>query len=291
MTSAFLAQFAAGCLLVVAVSMIRQTGWKYLRLMASVSLALVFLSGLLIVREPGWADGVYRLPAAVCLAAGLLLSAVWLFVNAGQGEGVRSTQRIWPAMAGVVVLGAAVLLVMRPDVLLGSEAGRDGLSHAGALDVSTPPLSPPERGADALHTAALVGTTLLGAWLLGAVTAAMLLGHRYLTDTDMPIAPLRHLAKLYLAAVTARIVWVAIASIPIWSDSFRPADYMWFWVTMTVRVGVGLLGTAVFAYMVWDCVKRRATQSATALFYLSMIFVFLGELAGQYLVRTYGLVM
>ena len=64
-TSAFLAQFAAGCLLVVAVSMVRQAGWKYLRLMASVSLALVFLSGLLIVREPGWAGGAYRLPAGI----------------------------------------------------------------------------------------------------------------------------------------------------------------------------------------------------------------------------------
>jgi hypothetical protein len=58
-----------------------------------------------------------------------------------------------------------------------------------------------------------------------------------------------------------------------------------------IRGGVGVLGTGVFAWMVWDCVKRRATQSATALFYLSMIFVFLGELAGQYLTRTESLAM
>ena len=41
--------------------------------------------------------------------------------------------------------------------------------------------------------------------------------------------------------------------------------------------------------MVWDCVRRRATQSATALFYLSMLLVFIGELAGQYLMRSESL--
>lgn len=274
MTSAFLAQFAAGCLLAVAVSSIRQSGWKYLRLMATVSLGVTFLAALLLVREPNWTADAYRLPAAIGLAASVLMAAVWLFVNASQGDGVRNSQRIWPAAAGIAAMVAAVLLVLRPDVLLESGTNRNAPSNA------------------AVQPLALVGTTVLGAWLLGTVTAAMLLGHRYLTDTDMPIAPLRRLTRLYLAAVAARIAWVAIASTPIWASTFRPqADYLWFWVVMTVRVGVGLVGTAVFAYMVWDCVKRRATQSATALFYLSMILVFLGELAGQYLLRTESLAM
>lgn len=272
MTPAFLAQFAAGCFLAVAVSSIRQCGWKYLRLMAVVSLAVGFFSALLVVREPAASGDAYRTAALAGLGGAVLLATVWLFVNAAQGERIGGVQRVLPAAASVLAMVAAVALSQRPDALL---AG--GSRVAGA---ATP------------HLLALGVSTALGAALLGLATAAMLLGHRYLTDTDMPIAPLRRLARLYLAAVALRIVWVGAASAPIWSAGFRPAsDYVWFWVMMTVRVGVGLLGTAVFAYMVWDCVRRRATQSATALFYLSMVFVFLGELAGQYLARTEALAM
>jgi hypothetical protein len=114
----------------------------------------------------------------------------------------------------------------------------------------------------------------------------MLLGHRYLTDTDMPIAPLRGLVRVYLGVVVARIAWVAVVSVPLWSTRFHPADSFYFWLALSVRVGVGLVTVAIFAWMVWDCVRRRATQSATALFYLSMLLVFIGELAGQYLMRS-----
>ena len=48
-------------------------------------------------------------------------------------------------------------------------------------------------------------------------------------------------------------------------------------------------GTAVFAYMIWDCVRRRSTQSATGILYLTMVFVFIGELTAQYLLRWKGL--
>ena len=77
---------------------------------------------------------------------------------------------------------------------------------------------------------------------------------------------------------------------PIYSGTFAPSgEALWFWVVATVRGGVGLAGAAIFAWMIRDCVKVRATQSATAIFYLSMVFVFLGELAAQYLLRTEGL--
>jgi hypothetical protein len=108
----------------------------------------------------------------------------------------------------------------------------------------------------------------------------------------MPIAPLRRLATIYIAAVAARGIWVLGASMPLWTGEFRPrGDYIWFWLMISVRIGVGVLVTAVFAWMAWDCVRRRATQSATALFYLSMILVFLGELAGQFMLRSEGLPM
>ncbi|MCZ6682450.1 MAG: hypothetical protein O7F76_13990 [Planctomycetota bacterium] len=294
MAQAFLAQYAAGCFLAVTFASIQSCSWKYLRLMAAVTLGITFLSLLLLVREPGWSDDAYRLPGVIGLGVAVVLASAWLVVNAAQGENVRKSQRVWPAAAGVVAMCAAVFLVLRPDPMLAASTNGAESATLSAPGMSSPagaaPVTPRVTGRSGIQSAALVGTTVLGALLLGLVTASMLLGHRYLTDTDMPIAPLRRFTKLYVAAVVARIVWVAVASAPMLASSFQPtSDYTWFWVVVTVRVGVGLGATAVFAYMVWDCVRRRATQSATALFYLSMVFVFLGELAGQYLVRTESL--
>jgi len=270
MLPTFLAQFAAGCYLVVAAASIRQSGWKYLRLMAVISLCLALVALLLVLRDPVAARGANPRAIYYGLGIGLVFGAVWLFVNAGQGENVRNSQRLFPAVAGLACLVAAVALVLRPDTLL---------RYAGVQRM-------------AVVEIAMSVTTILGAALLGSVTAAMLLGHRYLTDTDMPIAPLRRLATIYLGVVLCRFAWLAFASMPVWSAGFRPrGDYTWFWLMMSVRGGVGVLGVGIFAWMVWDCVKRRATQSATAIFYLSMILVFFGELAGQYLSRTESLAL
>ncbi|MFQ5501460.1 MAG: hypothetical protein ACE5EQ_04065 [Phycisphaerae bacterium] len=265
MIATFLAQYAAGCFLAVSVSSIRQSSWRYLRLMAIVSTAIAILAGVFLFREAGGAISEIPPSILISLACGVLLGFVWLFVNAAQSEQVRATQRIWPAGAGLVCLVAAAQLALR--------SGTATISS----DVST----------GAIQGIAVVISTILGAGLLGSATAAMLLGHRYLTDTNMPIGPLRRLTRIYLGVIALRIVWVTAASLPIWSAGFRPADSpMYFWMALSVRIGAGLVVAGVFAWMVWDCVKRRATQSATALFYLSMLLIFIGELSGQYLMRT-----
>jgi hypothetical protein len=143
-----------------------------------------------------------------------------------------------------------------------------------------------------LNRALAAMTIVLGSGLLGTATAAMLLGHRYLTDTGMSISPLKRMTQLYLGILAVRGVWIVAASYPLWAGAFVPrGGYMWFWLMISVRFGSGLVVTGVFAWMIRDCVNRRATQSATAIFYLSMIFIFLGELSGQYLLRTESLAM
>jgi len=282
MAPTFFAQLAAGCLLVIGISNIRSSGWKYLRLMALVSLATAFLALLLITWRdtptasdfrmwPGFPNGPVpvRTFAIAGLACSLIFTIVWLLVNALQAETIRSAQRLWPLLAGAFCLIAAAALACRPDA---------GLPGARMTQLA---------GADAARGGL---ATALGALLLGGVTAGMLLGHRYLTDTDMPIAPLRTLTTIYLTVLIIRILWVAALAWPLYGGTFAPAGgALWFWVVLTIRGGVGLIGAAIFAWMIHDCVKVRATQSATAIFYLSMVFVFLGELAAQYLLRTEGL--
>lgn len=267
MLHTFLAQLAAGSLLAVSVSMIRQESWKYLRLMGVVCCVLIALAGGMLILQQGMPPPVAIRPALYCLIGAAIAGAWWLVVNAAQGEMVREQQRIWPAVAGIATMAAAVLLIGDADRLL-----------AAATD-----------GRSAGRWAAGI-STFLGASLLGAVTAAMLLGHRYLTDTGMSIAPLRRLARVYSVVLIARVLWAAATSIPIFRSEFQSlGEPTWFWMIYCVRVGVGLIMAGIFAWMAWDCVKRRATQSATAIFYLSMIFVFLGELTAQYMLRGEGL--
>lgn len=271
MPTAFLAQFAAGCFLAVAVSDIRRSGWKYLRLMAIVSIALAFVGVMIFVSGAGTLSESMKQPALVLLVCGILPGVIWLFVNAVQQEKVTNAQRVWPGLAGAVCLVAAILFATGPDTLLGSTS--NGAANTGALAMISP-----------------IVNTILGALLLGVLTSAMLLGHRYLTDTNMPIAPLRRLTILYLGVFGVRAAWSVANALPVWLTDFRPHESaMFFQIVLITRLGVGLAAAAVFAYMVWDCVKRRATQSATAMFYLSMVLVFIGELAGQFLMRTEGL--
>lgn len=282
MAPTFFAQCAAGCLLVVGLSDMRSSGWKYLRLMALVSLGMAFLALMLIV----WRDAPAGVDADVWrwysndgpslrtlalsgLATSLACTILWLIFNAMQADAVRSTQRLWPLIAGIACAIAAAAFACRPDT------GLPGSSLDQPL------------GGDALRAAL---ATALGAMLLGGVTSGMLLGHRYLTDTDMPIAPLRRLTMIYLTVLALRLAWVAAMAWPLYGGDIHPTGgALWFWVVATVRGGVGLIGAAIFAWMIYDCVKVRATQSATAIFYLSMVFVFLGELAAQYLLRVEGL--
>jgi hypothetical protein len=56
--------------------------------------------------------------------------------------------------------------------------------------------------------AALV-TSAASAFLMGSVSLAMLLGHAYLTHTEMTIQPLRRLARLFAAGMIARALLAA----------------------------------------------------------------------------------
>jgi hypothetical protein len=266
MLPAFFAQFAAGCFLITALGAIQLSGWTYMRLMAAVCLGLSVLSAALLIREFGVPGDALHCAALAGQIWSVLVASFWLQINSIQRPRISALQALLPAMGGVGALLSSICLSLHQDALLGETIGH------------------------AMSSWKMATTTLLGAGVLGGVTCAMLLGHRYLTDTDMPIAPLRRMAKIYIFAVTLRIVWLAFAMVPLMGGHFQSrGPYMWFWLMISVRVGVGVMGVLLFAWMAWDCVKRRATQSATALFYLSMIFVFFGELAGQYLSRTEGL--
>ena len=131
-------------------------------------------------------------------------------------------------------------------------------------------------------------SSLSSALLLGAVAVTMILGHWYLVDTSLSIAPLRDGALWVSLAVGARFLAVAAALVfggwEILRIS-RAADIMFSTngLFFLFRSLMGLGAPLLLAGLIWQTVKIRSTQSATGLLYVLLILVLFGELISSFL--------
>lgn len=125
------------------------------------------------------------------------------------------------------------------------------------------------------------------ALLLGSMMAAMLLGHTYLISPTMSIAPLRRLVLWVAGAIGGRAM-VSAGSVTCQvgrlaaSTGTESGTQFWWWMVVARSV-IGLVGPSIIAWMVWQTVRIRSTQSATGILYAGVILVFFGELLGQFL--------
>jgi hypothetical protein len=137
------------------------------------------------------------------------------------------------------------------------------------------------------------GSSLSSALLLGAVTVTMVLGHWYLVDTSLSIAPLRDGARFVSLAVAAR--WAAVAAALAFggwemlrigraADVILSTNGLFFFFRSLMGLGAPLL----LAFLIWQTVKIRSTQSATGLLYVLLVLVLFGELISSFLRFTTG---
>ena len=115
-----------------------------------------------------------------------------------------------------------------------------------------------------------IALAIVGAFFLGAVTHAMVLGHWYLNQPRLPIEPLKGATWIMLASFAAaaaagvatrgRLLRAVLPGLV----AFSAGGYWWAWVLL-------LAGTAVLGLMVKATVWDRSTQSATGLLYIAMI--------------------
>jgi len=260
MVSAFLYSLAAGMLGIVATGRPDQVAWKFLRLIGFLALAI--------------ACGVTIWPIIASDAAD------------ASGGG-------WPLRFGIALAVAAIVLVFvapvaerrprlfRTTCVIGAAAGL-------AAACVAQPFAPNQYVS--LRCGMIIVSQVLGAALLGSVTVAWLLGHAYLTATKMTIAPLRHFSRMLLWCVAARVAFTVVSLLTAWLVGGTDVTaHLWdAWLVLSLRIGVGLVAVAVFAYMVADCVKLRSTQSATGILYFGSLFAYIGELAHQYMIVNYG---
>jgi len=155
----------------------------------------------------------------------------------------------------------------------------------------------------AAHPAAHASASLLAAHfatsalVTGAVTLDMILGHFYLMIPNLSFGPLRRSTLVFAVALALRIAviaWTLVGSWDVWAAAWHTdatrflLEYGFF---LTLRVMFGILGPAVLAYLVWECVRIRSNQSATGILYVATAIVLIGEIAAKYFLTTEALLL
>jgi len=150
-------------------------------------------------------------------------------------------------------------------------------------------------GAPAERSGMVAAADLTSALLLGAAAAAMILGHWYLVVLDLPIAALRRLTLLLIAALALRslVVGLVLAG-PVeagLAEAGRVAAGLWSadGVFIWMRLLFGIAGPLSLLWFVWKTVEIRSTQSATGILYVQLFLVLSGELLATYLRVAAGL--
>ncbi len=266
MATTFLTMLSGGMLGLVALCRAEEIAWRFFRVVAIlVSMVLGVVLGMTL-RDATLGTGI-ETGAIVALALATLIGLVFVVV--------ASTEPLYRAP------------LVRPLSAVGAIAS---LIAAGLLGEMSN-IWPAEATLDRVLA---LGSMVTSALLIGSVALATMLGHAYLTATKMTIAPLRRLAGLFAAAVILRLVWIVLVGGAVawsaWNADDAVADQLRRQTLMiAIRLAVGLLIPAVFAYMIRETVKLRATQSATGILYFALVLVFIGELTGLYLVRETGI--
>jgi hypothetical protein len=229
---------------------------------------------------PGLLARLGAAPVALSLAL-VTACAILVALGAGVRRGAGAPSAEVPGPAPLTGRRAILLLAA---ALAGFASLAAGAGALGATGSAAPP-------SGFLLSAHLLSAALL----LGSTLGAMLVGHWYLVDRKMPIDPLRLAGSLLLLAVVARIAFVAVPAARFWSAQSAagfedPAaiNLSIFWIQ---RVLFGLLGPLVLAFMVRHTVGLRATQSATGLLYVVLIFVIAGEMISHYLLLRTGMLL
>ena len=131
--------------------------------------------------------------------------------------------------------------------------------------------------------------SVAAALLLGSVIVAMNLGHWYLVRWRLPVAHLIRFSLVLAGAIALRAI-LLVAGLLVYGAG-TPGGItallhdvavdrgFFFWQ----RIAFGIVGPAVFAWMVYATARIRSTQSATGILYLTVIFVLIGEFLARFL--------
>ena len=126
-------------------------------------------------------------------------------------------------------------------------------------------------------TALFAGQLVVAALSLGAVNAAMLLGHWYLVTPKLSPAPLRRMMWLLVAALVLQGICFALA---IGTVGTEPLTGSFAWLSW-LRLAVGILLPIGVALLALLASRAASLQASTGLLYIGLALIMAGSIAGS----------
>jgi hypothetical protein len=127
-----------------------------------------------------------------------------------------------------------------------------------------------------LNAPLFAGQLLLSALALGAVNAAMLLGHWYLVTPKLSPAPLRTMMWILLASLVLQGFVIGLAALVVGTDALEGGLGWLTWL----RVGVGILLPIVATILAILASRAPSLQASTGLLYIGLALIMAGSIAG-----------
>jgi hypothetical protein len=120
------------------------------------------------------------------------------------------------------------------------------------------------------------GQLVLAALALGAVTAAMLLGHWYLVTPKLSPTPLRRMMWLLIGCLVLQGLAFGIAIGVVGTDALAGGIGWLTWL----RLGVGIVLPIAIAVLAILASRAASLQASTGLLYIGLALVMAGSIAG-----------
>jgi hypothetical protein len=234
--------------------------------------------------------GFYKSSAAVFLASALMISAgeLTLVWNARQSVGGwRSVEAL--AWTAFVVAGAVYLASLWGDPYRRRALAYIATLTTGAVATVVAALGVSPAPLLALETIVYPVSFVVSAMLLGATATGMLLGHWYLIDVGMPLAPFLQIWRWYRTSLVVQLATIALALGALRllgaAETQGLLEALWrehralFWT----RLALGPLPALVIAWMIRRTLAIPQTMAATGLFYVAVLTTVVGEMLGRFL--------
>lgn len=211
----------------------------------------------------------YRLFMAVLVVvlAGLLVLSE---LNLPADTAASSTAGVRRALVAGVAIGSIAYLVAsiarRPRSGIAIATGVAGLVALVVLAAA---------GGTRSETL-FAGQLVVSALALGAVFAAMLLGHWYLVTPKLSPTPLRRMMWALLAALVAQALAFGLAIALVGAD---PIEGGIAWITW-LRLAAGTLLPIAVAVLALLASRAASLQASTGLLYIGLALVMAGSIAG-----------
>jgi len=199
--------------------------------------------------------------AAVLVASELSLPTG---VEAGSTEALRRPLVLAFAAGSLAYLVASIARWPRAGVAIGS--AMVGLAALVVLAVGGGTRSAP----------LFAGQVVIAALALGAVNAAMLLGHWYLVTPRLSPAPLRRMMWLLLGSLVLQGLAFAAALVVVGTDALIGGLGWLTWL----RLAVGVLLPIVVTVLALKASHAPSLQASTGLLYIGLALVMAGSIAG-----------